>query len=92
MFSCSPTRVFTPSRILRLAFLRGDEINDPDVRFLPLEAVDVSLGPDRSLLVVMPDSVSHIEIDSILARGNTLAVHPRTELWGRRWFRPIWTR
>jgi hypothetical protein len=59
-------------------FLRGDTVNDPNARLLRLEAVDASLGPDRSLLVVMPDSVSHIEIDSILARGDALVVPPQT--------------
>jgi hypothetical protein len=34
-----------------------------------LEAVDVSLAFDRSLLVVMRDTVYRIEIDSIIAQG-----------------------
>jgi hypothetical protein len=52
---------------LAIRFLRREAINDPDARLLRLEAVDVSLGPDRSLLVVMPDSVYRIKIDSVLA-------------------------
>jgi hypothetical protein len=34
-----------------------------------LEAVDVSLAWARFLLVVMPDPVDRIEIDSIIAQG-----------------------
>jgi len=54
-------------RDLAARFLRGEAINNPTVRWLDLEAVDATLGPDRSLLVVMPDTVLHIKIDSILA-------------------------
>jgi hypothetical protein len=59
---------------LAVRFLRGEAINDPTTRLLDLEAVDASLGPDRSLLVVMSDSVYQIEIDSLLA-----GVDPRTD-------------
>jgi len=57
---------------LAVRFLRGEEINDPTARRLDLEAVDASLGPDRSLLVVMPDCVYDVKFDSLLATG-----HPR---------------
>ncbi|HKI18344.1 MAG TPA: hypothetical protein VKA15_10710, partial [Isosphaeraceae bacterium] len=52
---------------LAVQFLRGETTNNSTAQVLDLEAVDASLGPDRSLLVVMPDSVYRIEIDSILA-------------------------
>ncbi len=62
---------------LAARFLRGEAINDPMVKWLDLEAVDASPGPDRSLLVVMPDTVYHIEIDSLLAGGSPRSVAPR---------------
>jgi hypothetical protein len=47
-------------------FIEQREIDGPTkVRWLELEAVDVSLTHDRSLLVVMPDCVYRIEIDSL---------------------------
>ena len=46
---------------------------------MDLEAVDASLGPDRSLLVVMPDSVYRVEIDSILAGGDPRTGPPRND-------------
>jgi hypothetical protein len=52
---------------LAARFLRGETINNPEAHWLDLEAVDASLGPDKSLLVVMPDSVYPMKIDSILA-------------------------
>ena len=52
---------------LAVRFLRGEAINDATAQWMDLEAVDASLGPDRSLLVVMPDSVYPVKIDSILA-------------------------
>jgi hypothetical protein len=61
-------------------FLRGEPISDPTAQLLDLEAVDASLGPDRSLLVVMPDSVYHVKIDSILAGGDPPRNDWRTDL------------
>jgi hypothetical protein len=55
---------------LAVRFLRGEAINDPIVRWLEMEAVDAFLGPDRSLLVVMPDTVYQPMIDTILAGGH----------------------
>jgi hypothetical protein len=57
-------------RDLAARFLRGEAINNPTAQLLDLEAVDASLGPDRSLLVVMPDTVFQIKLDSILAGGD----------------------
>jgi hypothetical protein len=54
---------------LAIRFLRGEAISDPNARFLELEAVDASLGPDRSLLVVMPDGVREIKLDSMVAEA-----------------------
>ena len=62
---------------LAVRFLRGEAINDPTAQSLDLEAVDASLGPDRSLLVVMPDTVYHIEIDSLLAGVDLRTGRPR---------------
>ena len=62
---------------LAVRFLRGEAINMTTTRSLPLEAVDASLGPDRSLLIVMPDTVFHIEIDSLLARVDSVTGRPR---------------
>jgi hypothetical protein len=64
---------------LAARFLRGEAITHPPTRSLDLEAVDASLGPDRSLLVVMPDSVYHIEIDSILSGVDPQTSRPRNE-------------
>ena len=63
---------------LAVRFLRGEAINNPTAQCLDLEAVDASLGPDRSLLVVMPDSVYHVKIDSILEGGKRCSRRPRT--------------
>jgi hypothetical protein len=50
-------------------FLEGEAIDGLTItRKLDLEAVDVALGGDRSLLVVMPDAVDRIEIDSFISR------------------------
>jgi hypothetical protein len=57
---------------LAVRFLRDEAINHSSVQYLDLEAVDASLGPDRSLLVVMSDSVYHVKIDSILAGGEEI--------------------
>ncbi len=65
---------------LAVRFLRGEAINDATAQSMDLEAVDASLGPDRSLLVVMPDSVYHVKIDSILAGGDPRTGPPRTDL------------
>ena len=54
-------------------FLRGEAIDEPTAPWLEMEAVDASLGPARSLLILMPDTVDQIEIDSLLA-----GVGPRT--------------
>jgi hypothetical protein len=64
---------------LAVRFLRGEAINDATPQSMDLEAVDASLGPDRSLLVVMPDSVYHVEIDSILAGGDPRTGPPRND-------------
>jgi hypothetical protein len=64
---------------LAVRFLRGEEITDPTARTLDLEAVDVSLGPDRSLVIVMPDSVYHIKIDSLLAGADDQVPRPRND-------------
>ena len=64
---------------LAARFLRGEAINDPTAQWLDLEAVDASLGPDRSLLVVMPDTVHRIEIDSLLAGVAPQTGPPREE-------------
>jgi hypothetical protein len=42
----------------------------------PIEAVDVSLASDRSLLIVMPDSVHRIKIDALIGsdRGRSKAL------------------
>jgi hypothetical protein len=64
---------------LAVRFLRGEAINAPTAQLLDLEAVDASLGPDRSLLVVMPDSVYHIEIDSLLAGVDLRTERPRND-------------
>ena len=54
---------------LATRFLQDDALDDPiEARRMDLEAVDISMTPDRSLLVVMPDSVYRIEIDSLIAR------------------------
>jgi hypothetical protein len=62
---------------LAARFLRGEAINDPTSTWLDLEAVDASLGPDRSLVVVMPDTVYHIEIDSLLEGESSRPGPPR---------------
>jgi hypothetical protein len=49
-------------------FLSGEPISNPVIRSMNLEAIDVSVGPDRSLLVVMPDSIYCIDIDPVIAR------------------------
>jgi hypothetical protein len=62
---------------LATRFLRGEPINDPRARQLSLNAVDASLGPDRSLLVVMPDSVYRFQIDAILGISDSLTTDLR---------------
>jgi hypothetical protein len=54
---------------LAARFLQGRTVYPLQTRSVSLEAVDVSLAFDRSLLVVMPDTVYRIEIDSIIAQG-----------------------
>ena len=63
-------------------FLRGEAIDEPPAPWLEMEAVDASLGPARSLLVLMPDTVYQIEIDSLLA-GVDPRTGPRREDTGR---------
>ena len=56
---------------LAVRFLRGEAINRSHSSVaLEMEAVDASLGPDRTLLVVMPDTVYQPMIDTILAGGH----------------------
>jgi hypothetical protein len=50
-------------------FLQGKALCPLQTRSVSLEAVDVALAFDRSLLLVMPDTVYRIEIDSIIAQG-----------------------
>ncbi len=64
---------------LAARFLRGEAVNNPTAQSLDMEAVDASVGPDRSLLVVMPDSVYHLKFDSILAGGDPRTAHPRKD-------------
>ncbi len=81
VFVLTDKRLYT-FKDLAVRFLRGEAINNPPARCVPLEAVDASLGPDRSLLVVMPDSVYHVNIDSILAGGQEmLATNSDDEPW-----------
>jgi hypothetical protein len=83
VFVLTDKRLYT-FKDLAVRFLRGEAINNPTAQCVPLEAVDASLGPDRSLLVVMPDSVYHVKIDSILASGEEmLATDSDDESWER---------
>jgi hypothetical protein len=72
---CAEGHVFmlTDKRLYAFAdlasrFLAGEPINNLIIRHMDLEAVDASFGPDRSLLVVMPDSIYCIDIDFMVAR------------------------
>ena len=59
---------------LAARFLDGDAFARPTmVRWLDLEAVDASLAFDRTLLVVMPDSVYRIPIDALVTDGGRRA-------------------
>jgi hypothetical protein len=49
-----------------------------NARKLDLEAVDISLTDDRSLLVVMPESVSRIAIQSFIAWDGSAGGRPST--------------
>ena len=67
-------------------FLVGEVIDGlTPVRSLDLEAVDASLAPDGSLLVVMPDSVYRMRTSSIVEQG-TPAGQLRPSLQGE----PSW--
>lgn len=61
---------------LAARFLDGDAFAHPTtVRWLDIEAVDASLAFDRTLLVVMPNCVYRIPIDSLVTDGVRLADH-----------------
>ena len=71
---------------LAARFLNGDPIDGrTEYQRLPMEAVDASVACDRSLLVVMPDSVYRIEIDSFIAGGARHAGHSRHDKMSSGW-------
>ena len=50
-----------------------------------MEAVDASMACDRSLLIVTPDFVYRIEIDSFIAGGARHAGHSRHDKMSSGW-------
>jgi hypothetical protein len=74
--------LFTDKRLyafkdLAIRFLRGDAIVDPDAWAVELEAVDMSSGPEGSLLVVKTDCVLEYRIDELVANAGASTTGPR---------------
>lgn len=52
-------------------FIEGDDLAGPTLtRRVDLEAIDIAVGADRSLLLVMSESVYWFKIDALIARGD----------------------
>jgi hypothetical protein len=63
---------------LARCFLDGDPLTGfREFRASRLEAVDMSLAPDRSLLIVMPDCVYRVEIDSLVQGASRHSSWPK---------------
>jgi hypothetical protein len=57
-------------------FLLGEPIDNSVGRRVDVEAIDVSLGPDRSLLIVRPDDIWLMPIDVIIGSAAQEDSHP----------------